>query len=94
MSKAAWNLIMASKQFNVSLYRTLGKLIIFSLILNLLLVLGLLNTYHNLGESSFYASNGTTPPLLLKAETGPNNSSVPLLASDPPEVEGVKLIPN
>jgi intracellular multiplication protein IcmM len=94
MSRGTWNNIKHSKSFYVIVYRRALKLALILLILNLLLLLGIIYKYFHTPEPNFYATSGVLPPVQLTPRALPNNSSEPLLANEPENKEGKKLIPN
>lgn len=91
MSRVAWNAIISSKQFYVLLYRKLGNILVISLVCNFLLGLLATHMYFNRGEPNYYSTNGATPPVGLSAMTTPNESSIPLLGSDPDKAQSTML---
>ncbi len=93
MSIAAWNLIKSTKHFNVSIYRRLGRMIVYSMMINVVLCFWISHMYFNRPENAYYATNGASPPMQIKALAKPNMSSVPLLANDPGIGIEVKPIP-
>jgi intracellular multiplication protein IcmM len=93
MSRAAWTLIRSSKQFNVQVYRKLGQILVVSLLLNLFMCFTAIYMFYKRPAHTYYASNGATPPSLLKSISAPNESSVALLATDPGSNIEVKPIP-
>ena len=83
MSRDTWYLKRTSRRFNVSIYRWVGTAILFSLALNVILSLVVSHIYFNRPDYVYYSTNGVTKPMPLHALMAPNQSSVPLLASDP-----------
>ncbi len=93
MSREIWRQIKSSKNFNVSLYRSLGSVLVFSLSLNVLLCFWVSYAYFNRPGYVFYSTDGASPPALLAPRDTPNKSSVPLLLSDPNTGDEIKAIP-
>ena len=93
MSIAAWNLTKSSKHFNVSIYRRLGRMIVISMAINVGLFFLASHIFFNRATHAYYATNGASPPTLLKSLAAPNMSSVPLLANDPSGGVEVKPVP-
>ena len=93
MNRETWALIKNNKNFNVRIFRLGTKLIIGSIFLNIFLSVMLFYKYINLPERDYYATNGVTPPVQLKALMAPNSSSVALLDPDPPVDTVEKVIP-
>lgn len=81
MSRNAWNLIKSSKRFNVSIYRTIGTVLVLSMALNVVFVLWILYLFFNRPDYTYYSTNGVTPPEMLTALNAPNKTSEPLLPS-------------
>lgn len=81
MSRNAWNLIKSSKRFNVSIYRSIGTMLVVSMVLNVMLCFWISHLYFNRPDYTYYATNGATPPEMLTALNAPNMSSEPLLPS-------------
>ena len=93
MSREKWDLIKHQKNFNVRVFRKGVKVLIGSLALNLIFGIFIFYEYINLPQRDYYATNGITPPMQLKAMLAPNYSSVALLEPDPPTVSVEKVIP-
>ena len=81
MSRNAWNLIKASKRFNVSIYRSLGTLLVISMGLNVVLSFWISHLFFNRPDYMYYSTNGVTPPETLTALDARNMSQNPLLPS-------------
>lgn len=81
MSRNAWNLIKASKRFNVNIYRLLGTALAVSMGFNAVLVFWISHLFFNRSDYTYYSTNGVTPPEILTALNAPNSSSTPLLPS-------------
>ena len=93
MSRETWRLLKQSKRFYVGTYRKAGSALIFSMFINLFLGLGIYYLYFKQPEHDFYATNGVTPPELLKPMDARNDSSVPLLPNDPDDDNEIKVMP-
>lgn len=93
MSRETWALIKQNKSFNINVYRRGLTTLIVSLGLSCCIVLLIFYTYIREPEPDYYATNGTTPPIMLKAMLAPNLSSMALLEPDPPTDDEVKVIP-
>jgi intracellular multiplication protein IcmM len=93
MSKTAWTLIRSSKQFNVQVYRKLGRALVISLLLNAVMCCVAIYLFLTRPAHTYYASNGATPPSSLEALMAPNESSIALLPADPSSSAQVKSIP-
>lgn len=83
MSRNAWNLIKSSKRFNVSIYRSIGTVLVFSMVLNVVLAFWISHLFFNRPDNTYYSTNGVTPPEMLTALNARNMSSEPLLPSSP-----------
>lgn len=94
MGVKAWNLIKHSKQFYVKTYRGTETAIVFSIMINLCLAVGLFYSYSIRPEPDYYATFGETPPVPLIAMDTPNYSSHPLLADDSNQDSDVREIPD
>ena len=93
MSRDTWNLIQQSKRFYVETYRMTGTTLLISIIINLILAAANYYCYFKQPENNFYATNGETPPIQLKALDDFNRTSRALLENDPTEVEHENVIP-
>lgn len=93
MSRGTWHLVKQSKQFYVNTYRRVGAVLLVSIAGNLLLGVVLYYVYMNQPEHDFYATNGVTAPVPLTPLSAPNESSIPLLASDPGSENTSRVIP-
>lgn len=93
MSRRVWDTIMSTNAFYVRIYRHATSILFFSCLLNLMLVVIIWTVRHYQAPPNFYATNGATPPISLKALSQSNESSTPLLSSDPIGEAQVKLIP-
>ncbi len=68
--------------------------LIISVVLNFVFLAVIHNKLLHPGRTTFYASNGFFPaPIELKPLDVPNESSVPLLANDPPEEMMIRALP-
>jgi intracellular multiplication protein IcmM len=83
MRRELWRSIRNSKHFYIKGFRFAGKALFFSLILNLCLGAAIYQVYFQTPKRHFYVTNGVTSPTELIAMDSANESSVPLLASDP-----------
>ncbi len=93
MSKDDWEIIKQNKDFYVLIYRRGLSALICFLILSCVIVLLIFFKYLSLPEPDYYATNGATPPIMLKALLEPNMSSTALLPPDPPSDDMVRVIP-
>lgn len=93
MTRATWRTIIASRDFYVKTYKRALFGLIVSIVLNLVLVLLIVFVYLNRNAPSYYASNGMTAPMLLSPLKAPNDSSAPLLGSEPTPAGEAKYIP-
>jgi intracellular multiplication protein IcmM len=75
--------VNTQKGFYVRLYRSCVGFLLFSLLLNGLLLVGIFYEFSTRPEPDFYSTNGVTPPVILKAMLQPNYSSKALLKADP-----------
>ena len=93
MSRGAWDQIKSSKRFNVLIYRKLGSILVFSLVHNVMLCILVSRIYFSRPDIAFYSTDGVTPPVEIEALAAPNDSSVPLLKSDPPSAKEQEQVP-
>ena len=93
MSVKTWNLIKRSKQFYISTYRKVETIIVFSVIINLGLVAGIIYSYAVRPEPDYYATYGESAPVPLIAMDEPNYSSNALLADDTNQDSEARAIP-
>ena len=94
MSRETWNLIKLNKNFNVHMYRRGVTALIVSLGMSCVIGILLFYKYTKQPEPDFYATNGATPPIMLKPMLAPNSSTMALLDPDPPTMDyEVKVIP-
>lgn len=93
MGRQNWALIKQNKNFNVNVYRRGLVALILSLGITSIIVLLIFYIYLREPVPDFYATNGVTPPIMLKALQAPNMSSTALLEPDPPNDDGVRVIP-
>ena len=93
MSRRVWEAVMRSNFFYVRIYRRSTAVLFFSSLLNLALIIVIWMIHQHQARPNFYATNGATPPIPLTALLQPNESSTPLLSSDPIGEKQVKLIP-
>lgn len=93
MKSETWNVIKNSKSFNVNIYRRGLVALIISLLLSCTFAVLLFYTYLSEPERDYYATNGVTPPVKLKALFAPNMSPQALLEPDPPTDNDVRVIP-
>ncbi|MBA3536785.1 MAG: phosphoesterase [Tatlockia sp.] len=94
MAGEAWNKIINSKSFYIRTYRVAGRTLIISLLINFLLSLAIYYLYFHQPVRDFYATSGITPPVKLNPLEQPNYSATPLLETDPPNDNTVKIIPD
>lgn len=93
MGRETWNLIKQSKQFYVVTYRRALVFLMGSMILNLTLGFAIYYCYMTKSEPDYYATSGIVPPVELVSMDSPNNTAVPLLASDQENTNETKVIP-
>ncbi len=93
MRRETWRLMRASKGFYVRTFRFSGSMLVFSLVVNLVLGVGVFYAYTHMPERHFYATNGVVPPTELTAMSEPNETSTPLLPADQDVDNDEKLIP-
>ena len=93
MGVKAWNLIKRSKDFYIRTYRGLETAIVFSVIINVCLVIGIAYTYSIKPEPDYYASYAEGSPVPLAPMDTPNYSAQPLLADDSNQDSEVRDIP-
>lgn len=93
MARATWRTTIASRYFYVKTYKRSLFALIFSIMLNLILGLLIVYVYWNRTAPTYYVSNGMTAPMILKALNAPNDSSSPLLGSEPIPAVGTKPLP-
>lgn len=93
MSQTEWNRVKQSKGFYVKVYRQIGTFLLLSAVINLSLSAVLYYIYFNRPEPDYYATDGVRPPLNLVEMNEPNNSSVPILKSDPVDDQPVNVMP-
>ena len=88
-----WSVIKQRKGFYVTSYRVSLFLLLCSLILSSVFIVLIFYIYLREPEPGYYATNGVTPLVQLRALPAPNNSSAALLAPDPPALAEEKEIP-
>jgi intracellular multiplication protein IcmM len=93
MSREAWRLITHSKQFYAHSLRRIESILVFSVILNVILGIGVYFVYFHQPDQQFYATTGALPPEMLTPMDEANQTSVPLLANDSENDEETKVIP-
>lgn len=93
MSRGTWALTKQNKNFNVLIFRRGLTALILSLIVSIITVVVIFYIYIHRPEPDYYATNGATPPIMLKGLLAPNESSTALLPPDPPTDNGVRVIP-
>ena len=93
MTRTVWRAKIDSNTFYITSYRRLCGLIVISLLFSLVLSVGISYRYFHQSERRYYASNGITEPIELKALGSPNNSSKALLPPDPIIPDQTKYIP-
>ena len=82
MSRGTWTKIRQSNRFYVETYRWAVIALFFSVMLSAILSVAIYYVYSGRGQPDFYATDGVTPPVPLKALNHPNYSSGALLAND------------
>ena len=93
MRSELWRLMITSKRFYVGTFRFAGSALLLSLMLSVLLGAGIFYAYLHIPDRHYYATNGVVPPSELTSMDAPNDTSIPLLASDPTGDDEEKLIP-
>lgn len=93
MGVKTWNLIKRSKDFYIRTYRSLETVIVFSVIINVGLVIGIAYTHSIQPEPDYYASYAEGGPVPLAPMDAPNYSAQPLLADDSNQDSEVRDIP-
>lgn len=93
MSEESWNQIKTVKGFYVNTYRTICTILIVSMLLNVLLVWLIEYTYLDRPSPVYYSTNGVTPPQELIPMSEPNETSIPLLATQDVAEEVSKELP-
>ena len=83
MRKIKRNEVIAKKTFYRDNYRRGLKMLFFSLLVTLFLLGSIFYKIDNSPEPDFYATNGISAPLRLKALEQPNEQSRFLLEPDP-----------
>ena len=84
----------ASKGFYIKGFHYAVNALMISVVLNCILITLIHNKEVHHGSSHFYATNGLFPaPIELNALNAPNESSVALLANDPPEEMTIRALP-
>lgn len=84
----------SSKEFHIKGFHYSVNVLIISVLLNFVLLAVIHNLLLHPGKTTYYASNGFFPaPIELKPLDAPNESSVPLLANDPPEEMMIRALP-
>jgi len=83
MRRELWRVIRRSKSFYATTYRLSGRVLAFSLFVNVALGLMIWQTYLNTPKRHYYLTNGVVPPTELFAMDTANEGSTPLLANDP-----------
>jgi hypothetical protein len=86
MAMTRFEEVKKRRYFYVRSYRRVSQLIIFSLALNVLIVLVMAYIYFNQQPGKFYSSNGSSYPIELIGLNHPNKSSLPLLPDEEGEV--------
>ena len=87
MSSLKYERYKTERYFYVSVYRKIIKLMIFSVILNVIIFALASYIFFNQKPPEYYGTNGAMNPVLLTAIKTPNYSSVPLLPDDIPADE-------
>jgi intracellular multiplication protein IcmM len=93
MSREVWNITKNSKRFYIVTYRRAITVLFFSIAANVGLGVIFYFIYFAQPDPEYYSTNGITSPVKLTPLDGANNTSSPLLASDPENEEGTKVIP-
>lgn len=93
MGKQVWAQIKLSKNFNVRVYRLSITLLVCSLMINILIGLLIAIVHLHEPERDYYATSGIAPPVQIQSMSAPNESSQPLLGSDPKTDEVQLVIP-
>ncbi|MFC3908493.1 type IVB secretion system protein IcmM/DotJ [Legionella dresdenensis] len=93
MSRGAWERIKLSKSFYVKTYRSAINLLMISVITNCVLLLLIIYFHSTMPERTYYASNGITAPVKLRAMLQANESAQALLPPDIPKDDDVKTVP-
>lgn len=93
MSRGAWAVIKQSKRFYVGTYRWAGSMLVFLVVVNLLLGLGVFYTYVTMPDRSYYSTYGETPPVELAGMDAPNYTSTPLLANETMIDSDIRAVP-
>ncbi len=94
MSRGIWTKIRQSNRFYVDTYRRSVVALIFSIALSVFLCAGIYYSYFGRAEPDFYATNGETAPIHLKALDRANDTTDPLLANDDAQIDNTKAVPN
>ena len=93
MSRQQWDIERHTRFYCVSMYRKLGRVLIYSSLLNVFLVLAASYLYTHHPARTYYASSGELPPVRLHALSHANHSSTPLEPREVMKIEPVKQIP-
>lgn len=93
MTQIVWRSIISSKAFYIQSYRRVVKVIVVSLVINLILCSAISYRYFHQPVQDFYATNGVTPPILLTPLAVANQLNKPLLEADPITMDHSKYIP-
>ncbi|QDQ39605.1 phosphoesterase [Legionella geestiana] len=93
MSFYTWSRIKAAKSFYVRTYRLVGRLLLASMALSLILIYGIYHLWANTPERDFYATSGYYPPIQLTPLSAPNTTDTALLPPDPSGEDDTRAIP-
>jgi intracellular multiplication protein IcmM len=93
MGRENWLVLKQNRLFYVNSYRNVLFLLICSVILSTLFIVMIFYIYLRTPEPDYYATNGVTPLVQLKALIASNESSTALLEPDPATVVREKVIP-
>lgn len=93
MSREAWRLIKHSKMFYINSYRNILRVLVVSMLLNLLLASGLAWKYFSRPPHDYYATSGITPPVMLTAMGAPNMQDTPLMQEEETSDNGERELP-
>ncbi len=93
MNREKWAKIKNNKNYNVRIFRRGTSVIMVMLVFIFILQILILYFYLGQPEPDFYSTNGVTEPMKLRPLAAPNNTSVFLLAPDPPIVNFDRDLP-
>ncbi|OGT50646.1 MAG: hypothetical protein A3F17_04735 [Gammaproteobacteria bacterium RIFCSPHIGHO2_12_FULL_41_15] len=93
MSARLRHLKINTKGFYIASYRRMTVVLLFSISINILLLIAIFIVHITEKEPDYYATNGETPPLKLTGLNRPNASSHALMEDEVAEINLERVIP-